>query len=312
MRSSELYIKVMRVAILTVKIDHLSTEQINPKTKKIDQLDTREMLELVNNEDKLVAYAVEKEIPNIALVVDRVAFAHRQGGRLVYIGAGTSGRLGVLDASECPPTFGVDESMVMGLIAGGDQSLRTSSEASEDDETEAVKQLKEINFSASDVLVGIAASGRTPYVIGGLKYADKIGAFTAALSCSSNSLIGSIAKVAITPLVGPEVITGSTRLKAGTAEKMVLNMISTGAMIKNGKVFGNLMVNVQATNVKLCERIKKIVAQAAEVSVERASEVLNQVNYDTKLAIVVLKRNCTVAEAVRQLQEADGIISRVI
>jgi N-acetylmuramic acid 6-phosphate etherase len=230
----------------------------------------------------------------------------------VYIGAGTSGRLGVLDASECPPTFGVDANLVIGLIAGGDGALRKSIEGAEDQEQEAVRQLQEIHFSAEDVLVGLAASGRTPYVIGGLRYAKKLGAATAAISCSPNSAIGSIADIAITLVVGPEVISGSTRMKAGTAQKMVLNMLTTAAMIKLGKVYGNLMVDVSPSNQKLMERAKRIVAQAAGVSMEEAQSVLKQANYNPKLAIVMSKGAYTVEEAKARLEKAQGFISKAL
>jgi len=270
------------------------------------------MLQLLNDEDKTVAYAVEKELPNIALAVDKVVEALQQGGRLVYIGAGTSGRLGVLDASECPPTFGVDDSVVIGLIAGGDLALRNAIEGAEDDEEEAIRQLRNIDLSVSDVLIGIAASGRTPYVVGGLKYAKELGATTVSISCSPNSAIGDIAKVAITPVVGPEAISGSTRLKAGTAQKMVLNMITTGAMIKIGKVYGNLMVDVNASNVKLIERAKRIVTQATGVSIEQAKEVLEQADYNPKQAIVMIKKTCTLEDAKIQLEKAHGVIRKVL
>jgi len=297
---------------LAVDIESLMTEQRNQRTEAIDQLSTVEMLQLLNDEDKTVAYAVEKELPNIALAVDKVVEALQQGGRLVYIGAGTSGRLGVLDASECPPTFGVDDSVVIGLIAGGDLALRNAIEGAEDDEEEAIRQLRNIDLSVSDVLIGIAASGRTPYVVGGLKYAKELGATTVSISCSPNSAIGDIAKVAITPVVGPEAISGSTRLKAGTAQKMVLNMITTGAMIKIGKVYGNLMVDVNASNVKLIERAKRIVTQATGVSIEQAKEVLEQADYNPKQAIVMIKKTCTLEDAKIQLEKAHGVIRKVL
>jgi N-acetylmuramic acid 6-phosphate etherase len=300
------------VAVLKVEIDHLMTEQRNPNTAKIDQLGTQEMLKLINDEDKLVADAVEQEIPNITLAVDKIAEALGWGGRLVYIGAGTSGRLGVLDASECPPTFGVDENMVIGLIAGGDSALRKSIEGAEDKEEEAVKQMQGIHFSAKDVLVGIAASGRTPYVIGGLTYANELGATTVAISCSPNSAIGGIANIAITLVVGPEVISGSTRLKAGTAQKMVLNMMTTSAMIKMGKVYGNLMVDVSPSNIKLVERAKRIVAQATGISIDEAQQFLIETNYNPKLAIVMIKGTYTVEEAKKRLEEAQGFISKAL
>jgi len=297
---------------LTVDIESLMTEQSNPRTGNIDQLSTADMLQLLNDEDKTVAYAVEKELPNIALAVDKVVEALRQGGRLVYIGAGTSGRLGVLDASECPPTFGVHDNVVVGLIAGGDLALRNAIEGAEDDEEEAIRQLQNIGLSAVDVLVGIAASGRTPYVIGGIKYANGLGVTTVAISCSPNSAIGDIAKIAITPVVGPEAISGSTRLKAGTAQKMVLNMITTGAMIKIGKVYGNLMVDVKTSNAKLIERAKRIVTQATGVAIEEARRVLEQANYNPKLAIVMIKKACTLEEAKIQLEKAHGVIRKVL
>lgn len=288
------------------------TEQRNPNTAQIDQVSTQEMLTLINAEDQLVADVVAREIPNITLAVDQIVEALGRGGRLVYIGAGTSGRLGVLDASECPPTFGVDANLVIGLIAGGDGALRKSIEGAEDQEEEAVRQLQEIHFSAEDVLVGLAASGRTPYVIGGLKYAKELGAATAAISCSPNSVIGSIADIPITLVVGPEVISGSTRMKAGTAQKMVLNMLTTAAMIKLGKVYGNLMVDVSPSNQKLMERAKRIVAQAAGVSLEEAQSVLKEANYNPKLAIVMSKGAYTVEEAKERLEKAQGFISKAL
>ncbi|MDF2571979.1 MAG: N-acetylmuramic acid 6-phosphate etherase [Sporomusa sp.] len=297
---------------MAVDIEGLMTEQRNPRTETIDQLSTVEMLQLLNDEDKTVAYAVEKELPNVALAVDKVVEALRQGGRLVYIGAGTSGRLGVLDASECPPTFGVDDSVVVGLIAGGDLALRNAIEGAEDDEEEAVRQLRNIDLSVSDVLIGIAASGRTPYVVGGLKYANELGATTMAISCSPNSVIGDIAKIAITPVVGPEAISGSTRMKAGTAQKLVLNMITTATMIQIGKVYGNLMVDVKASNVKLLERAKKIVAQSTGLSIEQAKEFLEQANYNPKLAIVMSKQACTLEEAKMRLKKAHGVIRKAL
>jgi N-acetylmuramic acid 6-phosphate etherase len=297
---------------LQIDIDHLMTEQRNPNTKEIDQLKTQEMLQLINNEDKRVADAVELELPNIALAVDKIVEALSSGGRLVYIGAGTSGRLGVLDASECPPTFGVDATMVIGLIAGGDTALRKSIEGAEDEEMEAVNQLSEIQLSSEDVLVGIAASGRTPYVIGGLTYANNLGAVTVAVSCSPKSAIAEVAQIAITPVVGPEVISGSTRMKAGTAQKMVLNMLTTTAMIKMGKVYGNLMVDVNPSNKKLKERAKRIVAQSTGIALDEANEFLEKANYNPKLAIVMSKGNYTAEEAKMRLEKAQGFISKAL
>ena len=236
----------------------LTTEKINPATAHIDECSTLEMVKLINDEDKKVAAAVEKVLPEVALAVDAIAESFSRGGRLFYIGAGTSGRLGVLDASECPPTFGVSPDMVQGLIAGGKNALITAVEGAEDDLNLAEKNLSEKNFCAADVLVGITASGRTPYVLGGVNFAKKIGAKTVGVSCVENSKLAQVVDIAITPVTGAEALTGSTRLKAGTATKMILNMLTTAAMIKIGRVRGNLMVCVQATNEKLRDRIKRI------------------------------------------------------
>ena len=236
----------------------LTTEKINPATAHIDECSTLEMVKLINDEDKKVAAAVEKVLPEVSLAVDAIAESFSHGGRLFYIGAGTSGRLGVLDASECPPTFGVEPEMVQGLIAGGKNALIKAVEGAEDNFTLAENDLAEKNFCAADILVGITASGRTPYVLGGVAFAKKICAKTVGISCVENSALAKIVDIAITPVTGAEVLTGSTRMKAGTATKMVLNMLTTAAMIKIGKVRGNLMVCVQATNDKLRDRIKRI------------------------------------------------------
>lgn len=236
----------------------LTTEKINPATAHIDKCSTLEMVKLINDEDKKVAAAVESVLPEIARAVDAIAESFNRGGRLFYIGAGTSGRLGVLDASECPPTFGVSSDMVQGLIAGGEGALIKAVEGAEDNRSLAAKDLTEKNFCAADVLVGITASGRTPYVLGGVEFAKKIGAITVGISCVENSLLAQAVDIAITPVTGAEALTGSTRMKAGTATKMVLNMLTTAAMIKIGRVCGNLMVCVQATNDKLRDRIKRI------------------------------------------------------
>ena len=236
----------------------LTTEQVNPATAHIDSCTTLEMVRLINDEDKKVALAVEKVLPEIAQAVDKIAESFSRGGRLFYIGAGTSGRLGVLDASECPPTFGVKPDMVQGLIAGGDSALIKAVEGAEDNRQLAAENLRERNFTAADVLVGITASGRTPYVLGGVEFAKTLGAVTVGVSCVENSALAQAVDIAITPVTGAEALTGSTRMKAGTATKMVLNMLTTAAMIKIGKVRGNLMVCVQATNDKLRDRLKRI------------------------------------------------------
>jgi len=236
----------------------LTTEKINPATAHIDKCTTLEMVKLINDEDKKIAAAVEKTLPEIARAVDTIAESFLRGGRLFYIGAGTSGRLGVIDASECPPTFGVSPEMVQGLIAGGAGALIRAVEGAEDSLTLAEKDLTEKNFCAADILVGITASGRTPYVLGGINFAKRIGAITVGVSCVENSALAKVVDIAITPVTGAEALTGSTRMKAGTATKMVLNMLTTAAMIKIGKVRGNLMVCVQATNEKLRDRLKRI------------------------------------------------------
>ena len=242
----------------------LTTEKVNPATVNIDKCTTLEMIKLINDEDKKVAAAVEKVLPEIARAVDVIAQSFEHGGRLFYIGAGTSGRLGVLDASECPPTFGVSPDMVQGLIAGGEGALIKAVEGAEDNRRLAESDLSDKNFCAGDVLVGITASGRTPYVLGGVEFSKKIGAITVGISCVENSALAKVVDIAITPITGAEALTGSTRMKAGTATKMVLNMLTTAAMIKIGKVRGNLMVCVQATNDKLRDRIKRILGTRDE------------------------------------------------
>jgi N-acetylmuramic acid 6-phosphate etherase len=283
----------------------LLTETLHPDTHRIDQLSTLEMLEMINAADRTIAEAVHAELPRIAQAVDGIADRLEKGGRLFYTGAGTSGRLGVLDASECPPTFNVDPGLVVGLIAGGDFALRHSIEGAEDDAQQGVEDLKEQGLRAADALVGIAASGRTPYVIGGLVYANHLGALTVGLSCVPGSEVERRAQIGITPAVGPEVITGSTRMRAGTATKLVLNMLSTGAMIRIGMVYGNLMVNVQPTNVKLKDRAVRIIAAAAEVEEDRAAELLTQAG-TVRTAIVMQKLGLTREQALSRLNAANG------
>jgi N-acetylmuramic acid 6-phosphate etherase len=268
-------------------LEKLLTEQANPASASIDALSTEEMLRVINGEDRGVAEAVAKEIPAIASAVDAIVARFKDGGRLFYIGAGTSGRLGVLDASECPPTFGVKADMVQGIIAGGERALSRATEASEDDPASGARDLTARGFTARDALVGIAASGRTPYVLGAIEEAKRLGAATVGISCTPDSELARAAAIAITPLVGPEVIAGSTRMKAGTAQKLVLNMLSTGAFIRMGYVYGNLMVNVQPTNAKLADRGRRIVAQAAGVSGERAAELLEAAGGNVRNAITI-------------------------
>lgn len=264
---------------------NLTTEQRNLSSENIDKVSTLEMVKIINDEDKKVALAVEKVLPQIANAVDLIAEKISNGGRLFYIGAGTSGRLGVLDASECPPTFGVNSEMVQGIIAGGNYALTNAVEGAEDDKNLAIENLREKNFTAKDILVGIAASGRTPYVISAIEYAKKIGAANIGVSCVENSALAKIVDIEITPVTGAEVITGSTRMKAGTATKLVLNMLTTGAMIKLGKVYGNLMVDVHATNEKLRDRAKRIVIAATGCDEITAVEMLKKFNGSAKSSI---------------------------
>lgn len=257
-------------------LENLLTEQPNPASAHIDTLSTEEMLRVINAEDRKVAEAVEREIPSIARGVDAIAAAFRRGGRMFYIGAGTSGRLGLLDASECPPTFGVAPDLVQGIIAGGEAALSRATETTEDDPAIGARDLTARAFTANDILTGIAASGRTPYVLGAVAEAKRLGATTIGVSCTPDSELARAVDIAITPLVGPEVIAGSTRMKAGTAQKLVLNMLTTGAFVRMGYVYGNLMVNVQPKNSKLRDRAKRIIAQAAGVSYERAGQLLSE------------------------------------
>jgi len=291
-----------------LNITNLDTEKRNPKTLEIDKLNTMDMLKLINDEDKQVAIAIEKVLPSIAAAVDIIARQLSNGGRLIYCGAGTSGRLGVLDAVECPPTFSVGYDVVMANMAGGAGAFVKAKEGAEDDESLGAADLQAINFSDKDVLVGIAASGRTPYVIGALKYAGSISAPTIALSCVNNAKISEYADINIAPTPGAEVITGSTRLKSGTAQKMVLNMLSTAAMIKLGKTYGNLMVDLKATNQKLVERAKNIVCEATGVSKEKAAEALEICEFSAKTAITMILADTVYKTAKKALDACEGKI----
>lgn len=279
------------------------TEQRNQNSQNLDQLETEEVLRVVNAEDKTVAEAVEKVLPEIAKAIDKTVEAMRNGGRLFYVGSGTSGRLGILDASECPPTFGVDHSLVNGLIAGGDTAIKKSIENAEDN-VEAGKREIAAVISDKDVVVGITASGRTPYVIGAVEEANKIGAFTVGISCNSNARLSEKAQLAIEVPVGPEVITGSTRMKAGTAQKMVLNMITSVSMVKLGKVYGNLMVNVQASNEKLRGRVVRIIKDATGVDDSTAKEYSDLAKGDARLAILMIQFSITCEEAQKFLKDS--------
>lgn len=293
-------------------LNQLKTEQRNQRTTHIDTLPTLDMIRLINEEDRKVAEAVGAEAEHIAAAVDVIAGQLKEGGRLIYSGCGTSGRLGILDAVECPPTYSTDPDQVVGLIAGGMPAIFKAVEGAEDDENQGKVDLENLNFTARDVLVGIAASGRTPYVLGGMAYAKSLGAHVIGISCNPGSKVAQEAEIAITPTPGPEVVTGSTRMKAGTAQKMVLNMLSTGAMIKLGKVYGNLMVDVRATNEKLVERCKGIVCQATGVDRDTATRTLESCDYRAKVAIVMLKTNTDVAGAEALLAQHDDRVAGAV
>ena len=293
-------------------LNSIKTEQRNSRTAQIDTMSTLSMVKLINEEDKKVAIAVGEEAEHIAAAVDVIAGQLGQGGRLVYVGCGTSGRLGILDAVECPPTYSTDPEEVIGLIAGGNEAIFRAKEGAEDDPVQGVEDLKKINFSSRDVLVGIAASGRTPYVLGAMEYARKLGAHVIGISCSTGSQVEQAAEIAITPLPGPEVVTGSTRMKSGTAQKMVLNMLSTGAMIKLGKVYGNLMVDVKPSNEKLVERCKRIVCQATGVDYDTAARTLQACGYRAKVAIVMLKTGTDAHSAEQLLAQHDNRVAAAI
>ena len=284
----------------------LITEQRNPNSMHVDSLSALEIVQLMNEEDKQVPLAIEKCLPQIAQAVERIVAAFQQGGRLVYIGAGTSGRLGVLDASECPPTFGVSPEMVKGIIAGGERALRHPIEGAEDSKAQAVVDLQTIQFSSKDVLVGIAASGRTPYVIGALEYAKSLGSVTVSIASNPNSAMANIVDIAIDTVVGPEVLTGSSRLKSGTAQKLVLNMLTTASMILMGKCYQNLMVDVQASNEKLKARAIRIVMQATDCDKALAEETLKQADQNAKLAIMMILSGLDRAQAEALLEKHHG------
>ena len=284
----------------------LITEQRNPNSMNVDSLSALEIVQLMNEEDKQVPLAIEKCLPQIAQAVERIVAAFQQGGRLVYIGAGTSGRLGVLDASECPPTFGVSPEMVKGIIAGGERALRYPIEGAEDSKAQALVDLQTIQFSSKDVLVGIAASGRTPYVIGALEYAKRLGSVTVSIASNPNSAMANIVDIAIDTVVGPEVLTGSSRLKSGTAQKLVLNMLTTTSMILMGKCYQNLMVDVQASNEKLKARAIRIVMQATDCDKALAEETLKQADQNAKLAIMMILSGLDRAQAEALLEKHHG------
>lgn len=300
-----------RLALLT-ELQGLLSEERNPRSMDVDLMSAAEIVSLINSEDRLVPDAVGKTLPQVAQAVDAIVTTFRQEGRLVYIGAGTSGRLGVLDASECPPTFGVPPDMVVGLIAGGHGALIRATEGAEDRTADGAEDLRAIGLTDRDVVVGIAVSGRTPYVIGALDYAKSVGATAVALTCNPDSAIARMADISIAPVVGPEVLTGSTRLKSGTAQKLVLNMLSTASMIRIGKSYQNLMVDLHASNDKLLARAVRIVMQATECSVADAQQALERTGNDVKLAIVTLLTGQSVDNARTAMQGADGFLRRAL
>jgi len=299
-------------SLITGVLENLLTEQPNPASAGIDAVSTAEMLRIINAEDHRVPEAVAGELPHIARAVDAIVETLRNGGRLFYIGAGTSGRLGVLDASECPPTFNVSPDLVQGIIAGGESALSHATEATEDDPESGASDLMGRGFTGRDILAGIAASGRTPYVLGAVAAARKLGAATIGISCTPNSELARAVDIAITPLVGPEVIAGSTRMKAGTAQKLVLNMLSTGAFVRMGYVYGNLMVNVQPKNRKLAERARRIVASRSGVSDERANDLLKAADGNVRAAILMGQTGCERADAERLLAESGGRVTEAL
>jgi N-acetylmuramic acid 6-phosphate etherase len=290
-------------------LNRLLTEQRNPESENIDQLSIEGILQVINNEDQKVAEAVSKELPQIARAVDRIVQAIENGGRLFYIGAGTSGRFGVLDAAECPPTFNVSADLIQGIIAGGESALARATEATEDDPESGKRDLAERGFSKLDVLTGIAASGRTPYVLGAIAAAREMGALTIGVSCTTGSALAEAVDIAITPLPGPEVIAGSTRMKAGTATKLVLNMLSSAVMIRLGYVYRNMMVNVQPKNEKLRDRAVRIIAEVVPLSYDRASQLLEAAGDSVKTAIVMGRLGLGRVDAEARLSAVRGRIA---
>ena len=288
------------------------TEERNPLTRDIDTLPTLDMLNLINAEDQKVALAVRDELPKITAAVDAITARMQRGGRLIYMGAGTSGRLGVLDASECPPTFGTPADLVVGLIAGGLTALTDAVEGAEDDPEGGAADIAELDANENDCVIGIAASGHTPYAFGGLQEAKKRGALTVSLTCNRPSPLEELAEIGIAPVVGPEVISGSTRLKAGTAQKMVLNMISTAVMIRLGKTYTNLMVDVQPTNAKLRQRARRIVAEATGLNLEQATKILQACGGEVKTAIVAVLADVPPEVARQRLNDTGGFVRKAI
>lgn len=295
-----------------IQLEGMTTETPNLKTVNLDTMSTREILQVMNEEDASVPGAIAKVLDQIEKAIELIASSLEKGGRLIYVGAGTSGRIGLLDAVECPPTFGTHPDQVVGLLAGGHQAFIKAVEGAEDSRELGIEDLKAIRLSVEDTVVGIAASGRTPYVIGALEYANEVGAHTVAIACNKDSAVGKVAQVAIEVVPGPEILTGSTRLKAGTAQKLVVNMLSTVSMVRIGKVYKNLMVDVQQTNKKLRVRAENIVMEATSCKREVARNYLEMAEGSVKLAITMILLNCDKAQAMNQLEQAKGHIRKAI
>ena len=301
-----------KMKVKKLDIGHLTTETNNKATMDIDRVSTIEMVKIINTQDKLVAQAVEKELQHIAQAIDYIAEGFQKGGRLIYFGAGTSGRLGILDASECPPTFGTEKEMVQGFIAGGDYALRNPIEGAEDDYQAGARLIEELEVTDKDVIVGITASGRTKYVIGAIEAANKRGSQTVGICNNLETDLHKVCIVTIAPIVGPEVVQGSTRLKSGTSQKLVLNMLTTGSMIKIGKVYKNYMVDMKASNEKLLDRAIRLVIETTNVSYEEALDVLEKCNFHVKTAIIMLSTNCNAETATDLLNNAQGYVAHAL
>lgn len=295
-----------------MNIKDLITEERNPNTMNIDSMSTLEMVRTINHEDQKVAAAVGQQDQQIARAIDAAAKRYQQGGRLIYVGAGTSGRLGVLDAAELVPTYGIKPERAVGLIAGGKQAMLQAVEGAEDDLELGQQDLRRLHLSAKDTVIGLAASGRTPYVVGSLDFANEVGALTIVIACVPNAVISSHAEIGIEAVVGPEVITGSTRMKAGTAQKMILNMISTGVMIKQGKVYQNVMIGVQPTNAKLIDRACRIISTTTGVSTSEAMTALHNSANDVSVAIIMIETGRSKADARDLLAKANGNVAAVL
>lgn len=295
-----------------INLNKLSTEKNNPNSKNIELQENYEILKRINEEDKKVAFCVEKKLGDISKLMDAIVENYKENTRIIYMGAGTSGRLGILDASECPPTYGVSPELVQGLIAGGKEAVFLSQENAEDNKEQGKKDLMDIDLTKNDIVIGLAASGRTPYVIGGIEYANSLGSITGSITCSENSELSSISRYPIEVIVGPEIVTGSTRMKSGTAQKMILNMISTNLMIKLGKVFSGYMVDVKATNKKLIERAKYIIMETTNSTYENAERALIESGNDVKVAIVMLILLVDKKTAEKKLNNYKNNISKLI